>query len=71
MSAVLAGVESLTIDPTEDSDFGKRISRNVQHLLQLESYLDRVADPSAGSYYIEQLTNQIAEAVWQRFRENV
>ena len=71
MSAVLAGVESLTIDPTEDSDFGKRISRNVQHLLQLESYLDRVADPSAGSYYIEQLTNQIAEAVWQRFQENV
>jgi methylmalonyl-CoA mutase len=71
MSAVLAGVESLTIDPTEDSDFGKRISRNVQHLLQLESYLDRVADPSAGSYYIEQLTNQIAEAVWKRFQENV
>jgi methylmalonyl-CoA mutase len=71
MSAVLAGVESLTIDPTEDSDFGKRISRNVQHLLQLESYLDRVADPAAGSFYIEQLTNQIAEAVWQRFQENV
>jgi methylmalonyl-CoA mutase len=71
MSAVLAGVESLTIDPTEDSNFGKRISRNVQHLLQLESYLDRVADPSAGSYYIEQLTNQIAENVWQRFREKV
>jgi methylmalonyl-CoA mutase len=71
MSAVLAGVESLTIDPTEDSDFGKRISRNVQHLLQLESYLDRVADPSAGSYYIEQLTNQIAEKVWQRFQEKV
>jgi methylmalonyl-CoA mutase len=71
MSAVLAGVNSLTIDPTEDSDFGKRISRNVQHLLQLESYLDRVADPAAGSYYIEQLTNQIAEAVWQRFQENV
>jgi methylmalonyl-CoA mutase len=71
MTAVLAGVESLTIDPTEDSDFGKRISRNVQHLLQLESYLDRVADPSAGSYYIEQLTNQIAEKVWQRFQEKV
>jgi methylmalonyl-CoA mutase len=71
MSAVLAGIESLTIDPTEDSDFGKRISRNVQHLLQLETYLDRVQDPSAGSYYIEQLTNQIAEIVWQRFREKV
>jgi methylmalonyl-CoA mutase N-terminal domain/subunit len=30
-----------------------------------------VQDPSAGSYYIEQLTNQIAEKVWQRFQEKV
>ena len=69
LSAVLAGVECLTIDPTEDSDFGRRISRNVQHIFQLETYLDRVADPAAGSYYIEQLTTQIAEAAWQRFQE--
>ena len=69
LSAVLAGVECLTIDPTEDSNFGRRISRNVQHIFQLETYLDRVADPAAGSYYIEQLTTQIAEAAWQRFQE--
>ena len=74
MSAVLGGVNMLTIAPsdalsTESSDFSRRIARNVQHLLQMESYLDKVADPAAGSFYIEKLTNQIAEAVWQQFQE--
>ena len=74
MSAVLGGVDMLTIAPSdalnaESSDFSRRIARNVQHLLQMESYLDKVADPAAGSFYIEKLTNQIAEAVWERFQE--
>lgn len=73
MSAVLGGVDMLTIAPsdalnTESSDFNRRIARNVQHLLQMESYLDKVADPAAGSFYIEKLTNQIAEAVWEQFQ---
>ena len=73
MSAVLGGVDSLCIAPSDDikqssSDFSRRIARNVQNLLQMESYLDRVNDPSAGSYYIESLTQQIAEAVWERFQ---
>jgi methylmalonyl-CoA mutase len=67
MSAVIGGTAMLTLQPTEDSDFGRRIARNVQHLLGMESYLDKVVDPSAGSYYIETLTNKIAEAVWERF----
>ena len=74
MSAVLGGVDMLTIAPSdalnaESSDFSRRIARNVQHLLQMESYLDKVADPAAGSFYIEKLTNQIAEAVWEKFQE--
>jgi methylmalonyl-CoA mutase len=64
MSAVLGGVDVLTLLPSEDSDFGRRIARNVQHLLTMESYLERVADPAAGSFYIENLTNQLAETVW-------
>jgi methylmalonyl-CoA mutase len=68
MSAVIGGAAMLTLQPTEDSDFGRRIARNVQHLLTMESYLDKVVDPSAGSYYIETLTNKIAEAVWSRFK---
>jgi methylmalonyl-CoA mutase len=67
MSAVIGGAAMLTLQPTEDTDFGRRIARNVQHLLGMESYLDKVVDPSAGSYYIETLTNKIAEAVWERF----
>jgi methylmalonyl-CoA mutase len=74
MSAILGGVSSLTIAPSDvknvvNVDFNHRIARNIQHLLQMESYFDRVADPAAGSYYIEQLTNQIAEAAWQYFQE--
>lgn len=74
MSAVLGGVSALIIAPSdakksENDDFNRRIARNIQHLLQMESYLDRVADPAAGSYYIEQLTTQIAEATWSYFQE--
>ncbi len=67
MSAVIGGATQLTLQPTEGSDFGRRIARNVQHLMTMESYLDKVVDPSAGSYYIETLTNKIAEAVWNEF----
>ena len=69
MSAVMAGIETLTVAPSEPNDFGRRIARNVQHLLSLESYLDRVADPAAGSYYIEKLTEQLAEAAWAEFQK--
>ncbi len=69
MSAVMAGIETLTVAPSEPSNFGRRIARNVQHLLSLESYLDRVADPAAGSYYIEKLTEQLAEAAWAEFQK--
>ncbi len=69
MSAVIGGIETLTVAPSEASDFGRRIARNVQHLMSMESYLDRVADPSAGSYYIEKLTEQLAEAAWREFQK--
>jgi methylmalonyl-CoA mutase len=70
MSAIIAGVQRLTLFPsdsfkeTDSANFSRRVARNVQHLLQLESYLDKVADPSAGSYYIESLTNIFAEKAW-------
>lgn len=70
MSAVIAGVQRLTLMPSDmvknaqSSDFSRRVARNVQHLLQMESYFDKVADPSAGSYYIETLTNTFAEKAW-------
>ncbi|MFD2935617.1 methylmalonyl-CoA mutase family protein [Spirosoma flavum] len=50
-----------------DSGFSDRIARNISVLLKDESYLDKVADPSAGSYYIETLTHMLVEAAWALF----
>ncbi len=74
MSAVLGGVDRLTILPANANNkqldaFTQRIARNVQHLLKMETDLDRVVDPAAGTYYIETLTQKIALAAWKRFQE--
>ncbi len=65
MSAVLGGCDSLEVVPFdgEESDFSLRIARNVQLILQGESYLDKIVDPAAGSYYVETLTTKIVESV--------
>ncbi len=59
MAAVIGGADLLFVAPSEDSDFGGRIARNIGHLLQQESHLDRVADAAAGSYYLETLTKDL------------
>ncbi len=74
MSAVLGGINRLTVLPSdakqgESTDFSRRIARNVQHLLMMESFLDRVVDPTKGSYYIEKLTEKIAEIAWSEFQK--
>lgn len=75
MAAVIGGAKRLYIYPSDEikdglgTPFAQRIALNVQHLMQLESYMDRVVDPAAGSYYIENLTNQLAEAAWAAFQK--
>ena len=74
MSAALAGIDSMTVLPfdfpyEEPSEFAGRIARNQQIVLKEEAYFDKVADPAAGSYYIESLTSSIAEAAWKLFQE--
>ena len=74
MSAVIGGIDSLTVNPfdetyKESDAFSQRISRNTQILLKEEAYLDKVADPSAGSYYVEELTSSIIDKAWERFLE--
>ncbi|MDZ7772475.1 MAG: methylmalonyl-CoA mutase family protein [Balneolaceae bacterium] len=74
MSAALAGADALVVQPYDESigrpdDFSRRIARNSQIIMKEEAYLDRVADPSAGSYYIEHLTEELAERAWEHFRE--
>ena len=72
MSAALGGAHSITVLPfnavyEEPTEFSERIARNQQALLKEESYLDKIADPSAGSYYIENLTASLAEQAWKLF----
>ncbi|MFK8102420.1 MAG: methylmalonyl-CoA mutase family protein [Saprospiraceae bacterium] len=72
MSAALAGVNCLNVLPADhfsgtERPFTKRIARNVQHLLKMESYLDQVLDPAAGSYYVEHLTQALFEGAWKQF----
>ena len=72
MSAAIAGADSITTNPfdiafKESDSFGYRIGRNQQLLLKEESYMDKIVDPAAGSYYIENLTNDIAQGAWDHF----
>jgi methylmalonyl-CoA mutase len=74
MSAILGGADSLTVQPFDTTfrqpdEFSERIARNQQLILKEESYFGKVADPSAGSYYIENLTQLIAENSWKLFVE--
>ena len=74
MSAALAGVDSITVSPFDKAyqtpdDFSERIARNQQLLLKEECHFDKVVDPAAGSYYIENLTASIAEQAWKLFLE--
>ena len=75
MSAVIGGTNRLYVYPSDSfknkngSVFTRRIALNVQHLLQQESYLDRVIDASAGSYFIENLTEEITEKTWEVFQK--
>jgi methylmalonyl-CoA mutase len=72
MSAVIGGADSLSVKNFDTpfkkaSSFSNRIARNTQIVLKEEAYFDRIADPAAGSYYIENLTNSICEEAWKLF----
>ena len=72
MSAAIGGADLITISPFDEAfrapdSFSRRIARNTQLIIKNESYFDRIEDPGAGSYYIEQLTDKIAEKAWEIF----
>lgn len=78
MSAILGGADSIANLPYDalyhkDNEFGDRIARNQLLILKNESYFDKVNNPADGSYYIENLTNQLAEkalALFKNIEEN-
>jgi len=74
MSATIAGVDSLSVTPfnaayESSTEFSDRIARNTQIVLKEESYFDKIVDPAGGSYYIENLTNSVAEHAWKLFQD--
>lgn len=67
LAAVLGGCDSLTIEPETQNELMSRMARNLSLLLREESHLTRVADPLAGSYYLDSLTHELMNKSWQRF----
>jgi methylmalonyl-CoA mutase len=74
LAAGVGGAGSVTVLPFDTAlglpdAFARRIARNTQSILLEESYLSRVIDPAGGSWYVEQLTEELARAAWAWFQE--
>ncbi len=73
-AAVFGGTQSLHTNALDEAialptDFSARIARNTQIFLQQETEITRTVDPWAGSYYVENLTNDIANRAWELIQE--
>ncbi len=74
MAAVLGGTQSLHTNALDEAialptPFSARIARNTQLIIQEETGIPHVVDPLAGSYYVESLTNSLAEEAWKLIQE--
>ena len=74
MSAILGGANAIANLPYDalyhkDNEFGDRIARNQLLVLKHESYFDKVSNPADGAYYIENLTQQLAEKALELFKD--
>ena len=74
LAAGVGGADAVTVLPFDSAlglpdDFARRIARNTQAILLDESNLARVIDPAGGSWYVEQLTDQLARAAWDWFQQ--
>jgi methylmalonyl-CoA mutase len=73
-AAGVGGADVVTVQPFDAAlglpdSFSRRIARNTQSLLVDEGHLARVLDPAGGSWYVESLTDQLAQAAWGWFTE--
>ncbi|MFD5429237.1 methylmalonyl-CoA mutase family protein [Streptomyces sp. NPDC127084] len=74
LGAGVGGADAVTVLPFDHElglpdAFARRIARNTSSILLEESHLGRVADPAGGSWYVERLTGELAEAAWAFFQE--
>ena len=73
-AAAFGGTQSLHTNALDEAialptDFSARIARNTQIYLQQETHITKTVDPWAGSYYVENLTNDIANKAWKLIQE--
>ncbi|MFD7199290.1 methylmalonyl-CoA mutase family protein [Streptomyces sp. NPDC059893] len=73
LAAGVGGADSVTVLPFDSAigvpdGFARRIARNTSTILIEESHLSRVIDPAGGSWYVERLTDELANAAWEFFR---
>ena len=74
-AAAVGGADSITVLPHDalisegGTSLGRRVARNTQSILQLESHLARVIDPAGGSWFVESLTTDLADAAWTLVQE--
>jgi methylmalonyl-CoA mutase len=72
MAAIAGGCDSLTVEQEDNTnETMSRVARNVSSILREESHFSKVADPTAGSYYIDSLTDQLSEKAWSKFQSLV
>jgi methylmalonyl-CoA mutase len=74
MAAVFGGTQSLHTNALDEaialpSEFSSRIARNTQLIIQEETHITNVVDPWAGSYVMEKLTQDMADAAWAIIEE--
>jgi methylmalonyl-CoA mutase len=74
MSAVLGGVDTVCVAPFDQcyktpDEGSRRLARNTQIMLKHEALLAQVADPGAGSYYLEKITDSIAREAWKMMQQ--
>lgn len=73
-SALIGGVDSLRTSPFDEAirqsdEFSRRIARNTQIILNEETHISSLIDPAGGSYFVEHLTSELAQASYKLFQE--
>jgi methylmalonyl-CoA mutase len=73
-ASVIGGADSVAVAPYDSviglpDRFSQHLATNTQHLLAEEAHLGQVTDAAGGSWYVERLTDELAEATWKLFQE--
>ena len=73
-SAIMGGIDSLQVSPFDSAfstpdDFSRRIARNTQIILKEEAHFGNTIDPAGGSYFVENLTEELAKESWEKFQQ--